>query len=384
MALNRKPAGIAAFEMDERRVDRIVADIESVPIGLAMFDLDDRLIACNSLFVACFPELAGAIEQGTPFDAVVAAIDQSATREDWDEGLVLQVGDGRWAQIRASRQPQGCTTISAVDVSDIKQSEIAARAELDRGARAARIAVLEAENVNRAKSAFLTNMSHELRTPLNAIIGFSDIIKDEVMGPAGVAKYREYAGDISDCGRHLLHLINDILDLSKVEAGKLDIEESAADVAQLVDSCVAVIEQQAQSGDLAIHKTLPARLPALRVDERRFRQILLNLLSNAIKFTGPGGMVEVEVSTAADRGLAITVSDSGIGIAEDDIPMALAPFCQVENPMTRKHDGTGLGLPLTKALIELHGGTLELTSTVGVGTAVTAWFPKERICERAA
>ncbi|MCG8689960.1 MAG: ATP-binding protein [Minwuiales bacterium] len=390
MSLNRKPASIATEDMDERHVDAIATGIESVPIGLAVFDLDDRLAACNRLFLDCFPDLAGTIAQGASFDAVIGAIEQSAEAagptvpRDRDNGWAQQLGDGRWIQIRPSRPAQGCTTISAVDITAVKQSEIAARSELERGARAARIAVLEAENINRAKSTFLTNMSHELRTPLNAIIGFSDIIKGEVLGPVEIEKYREYAGDISDCGRHLLHLINDILDLSKVESGKLGIEESTADIAKLVDSCVAVIEQQAQSAGLAIHKTLPARLPALLVDERRFRQILLNLLSNAIKFTGSGGVVEVEARVAADRGLAVTVSDSGIGIAEDDIPMALAPFCQVENPMTRKHHGTGLGLPLTKALVEMHGGTLELASTVGAGTAVTAWFPEERIRERAA
>jgi PAS domain S-box-containing protein len=235
----------------------------------------------------------------------------------------------------------------------------------------------EAESANRAKSQFLANMSHELRTPLNAIIGFSEIIKDEVLG-AAADRYKDYAADIHQSGRHLLQLINDVLDLTKVEAGKYELRESACDLAAVISEVVHLMHDLAQRGGVALeHRTEPG-LPALFADARAIRQIVVNLLSNAIKFTPAGGRVEVGATLAADRRFEIAVIDTGIGMSPADIPRALKPFLQLEDSWARKYEGTGLGLPLVQALLALHGGALQIDSMPGYGTTVTARFPAER------
>ena len=236
----------------------------------------------------------------------------------------------------------------------------------------------QAEAANQAKSEFLANMSHELRTPLNAIVGFSEIMKQETMGPVGNARYLEYANDIHRAGHHLLDLINDILDLSKVESGKDELHEETLEIGDLVDSVRVLVSGRAEREDIALRFDLED-LPALRADARKLKQILVNLLSNAIKFTETGGRVTFRAWTRADSGLVFQIVDTGIGIASDDIPKALAPFRQIEGALARKYPGTGLGLPLAKALVEMHGGTLDLQSELGVGTTVTVRFPAERI-----
>jgi signal transduction histidine kinase len=238
-----------------------------------------------------------------------------------------------------------------------------------------RIAKEGAEAANRAKSAFLANMSHELRTPLNAIIGFSEIIKTGVFGAAG-DRYREYAGHILSSGTHLLDLINDILDLSKLEAGQFELHEEHVDIAAAIAECLNLIEPHARRAKVRISTALEPGLPAIRGDERRIRQIVLNLLSNAVKFTPEGGGVQVSAFLKND-GLAIVVSDTGIGIAAADIPTALRSFGQVDSKISRKHNGTGLGLPLAKHFTELHGGTLSLESEVNRGTTITVTFPRD-------
>jgi signal transduction histidine kinase len=244
-----------------------------------------------------------------------------------------------------------------------------------------RIAKEGAEAANRAKSEFLANMSHELRTPLNAVIGFSEIIKDQMHGPAGDARYCTYAANIFQSGHHLLQLINDILDLSKLEAGQLKLNEEEIDLAATVGSCVSLMEEQAKRSKIQLSTNVDRDLPPVHADSRRMRQILLNLLSNAVKFTPEGGLVRVS-AFRRNGGMAIAVSDSGIGIDPDDFEKALAPFGQVESTLNRKFEGTGLGLPLAKHLIEMHGGTLSLESEVNGGTTVTIFLPPERIVER--
>ena len=241
----------------------------------------------------------------------------------------------------------------------------------------------EAELHNRAKSEFLANMSHELRTPLNAIIGFSEMIHRETFGPVGSPKYLEYVTDINESGTHLLELINDILDLSKIEAGELELHEQGVDVSRVVRSCLTLVEDRAEAGEIEVKCDSASNLPGLYADERKLKQILINLLSNAIKFTPTGGKVTITSWFNLDDGYVFEISDTGIGIAPEDIPKALTPFRQVDNDMSRKYDGTGLGLPLTAALTELHGGSLDLQSEVGVGTTVTVRFPAERILAQA-
>ncbi len=230
-----------------------------------------------------------------------------------------------------------------------------------------------------AKSEFLANMSHELRTPLSAVIGFSEIIKDETFGPVGNLKYREYAGDIHESGQHLLDLINDILDLSKIESGKDELHEDKIEIPKIVRSALKMVGHHAEQGRVKFELELPDRLPALRADERKLKQILVNLLSNAIKFTDAGGEVTLRAWCRMDSGHVFQIIDAGAGIAPEDIPKALSRFDQADGDLNRQYEGTGLGLPLTKALVELHGGVLDMQSQVGVGTTVTVRFPAKRI-----
>ena len=275
------------------------------------------------------------------------------------------------AAASVSKLVKGATTTYTVmlrDISDGKRVE-----------EAIFTAKEQAEAANRAKSEFLANMSHELRTPLNGIIGFSEIIRCGSLGPIGNDKYTEYAGDINAAGTHLLSVINDILDLSKIEAGTTELHEEEVDATDVLASCLALVKQRAHAAGVAIVCEAEPDLPSLHADERKVKQILINLLSNAVKFTPAGGQVSVRAWFRADGGFVFQIADTGIGIAVKDIPKALAPFRQVDSALNRKYEGTGLGLPLTKSLVELHGGSLDLQSEPGVGTTVTVRFPAWRV-----
>jgi signal transduction histidine kinase len=238
-----------------------------------------------------------------------------------------------------------------------------------------------AERASQAKTLFLSNMSHELRTPLNAIIGFSEIIKHETLGPVGMPRYAEYAADIHQAGHHLLELINEVLDFAKIEAGKGDVREEEFCVQNIVQSMVRMMSDRADRAMVRLEFEVDDSLPSLRADKRKIRQILLNLLSNAIKFSNQGGAVNIRAYVDEASGFVLRVSDTGIGMAPEDIPAALDVFGQIDNMMSRRHDGTGLGLPLTRALAEMHGGSLEIHSEVDVGTTVTVTFPPDRIVQ---
>jgi two-component system, cell cycle sensor histidine kinase PleC len=240
------------------------------------------------------------------------------------------------------------------------------------------VLLVEADKANKSKSEFLANMSHELRTPLNAIIGFSDILRKQLLGPVGNAKYAEYVADINDSGQHLLAIINDILDLAKAEAGKLELQIEECDLTMCLDDCVRMCRGRADNG--GVHLALSDRLQPIHamVDRRLIFQAVLNLVSNAIKFTPAGGRVELRLS-AGSEGIKIEVGDTGIGIAPDDMARVLIPFEQVESSFARRQGGTGLGLPYAKKLIELHGGALHLASEVGKGTTVTIVLPRSRL-----
>jgi signal transduction histidine kinase len=244
------------------------------------------------------------------------------------------------------------------------------------------LALEAAAAASQAKSQFLAAMSHELRTPLNAIIGFSEILSREMFGPIGDNRYRSYAQNIVESGGHLLGLINDVLDFSKLEAGRFELQDEAVDISKVVSETVKMISQQAERNSLRLSLDLAQDLPRIQADSRRLRQVLLNLISNAIKFTPETGEIKISASTD-DQGLLITVADTGIGMAEDDIPIALARFGQIDSRLSRKYDGTGLGLPLSKRLIELHGGTLAIESALGSGTKVLIRIPRDRIVANA-
>ena len=237
-----------------------------------------------------------------------------------------------------------------------------------------RTLTLEAEAASRSKSQFLANMSHELRTPLNAIIGFSQVMRQELFGPLGHDKYREYMGDIGHSAEHLLDLINDILDVSAIEAGKLALDLAPVEVGTLMLACLRMIGARAEVGDIHLINRVGA-LPAVLADERRLKQVLLNIVANAVKFTRPGGTVTL-TGLAEEDGVTITIADTGIGMDQAGLAKALQPFGQIENPLQKSHEGTGLGLPLSVRLMELHGGRLSIASASGVGTTVTLRIPR--------
>jgi len=236
-----------------------------------------------------------------------------------------------------------------------------------------------ADFANRSKSEFLAMMSHELRTPLNAVIGFSEIIHTEAFGPVGNEKYRTYGEDINKSANHLLSLINDILDLSKIESGNLAVQQAPVEVPQAVKAVETLVRDRAIRGDVTLNFDCPRATPWLMADELKLKQMLANLLSNAIKFTEPGGEAYLKVRCDYGKGYVFEVGDTGVGMEADDIPKALAPFVQVDSSLSRRHEGTGLGLPLTKSMIELQGGTLEIESEPGVGTVARLVFPPDRI-----
>ncbi|MGC2856833.1 ATP-binding protein [Novispirillum sp. DQ9] len=244
-------------------------------------------------------------------------------------------------------------------------------------------AMSQAETANRTKSEFLANMSHELRTPLNAIIGFSEVMAQEVFGPIS-DQYRDYAGNIHDSGRHLLDIINDILDVSKIESGQLVLHEEDVDLTAIAAASVRLVRERADRAQIALISDLAPGLPLLHGDMRRLKQVFINLLSNAVKFTPPDGTVTISARPTGDGGLRVVVADTGIGMKAEDVPLALTPFRQIDSGLARRHEGTGLGLPLTKALVELHGGTLAIHSVFGEGTEIRLWFPPARVVTRLA
>jgi PAS domain S-box-containing protein len=255
--------------------------------------------------------------------------------------------------------------------------------ELRARERALEAAKEDAELANRTKSEFLANISHELRTPLNAILGFSETMLRSMFGAIENVRYQGYLADIHDSAKHLLTLINDILDISKAEAGKLELYEDDVDIKEIGQAAARLIQERATQGGITLTNEIGPELPLLRADERKLKQIILNLLSNAVKFTPEGGTVTLSGGIDPDGRFRISVSDTGIGMSESDIATALIAFGQVDSGLSRRYDGTGLGLPLTRALVELHDGALWVESTVGVGTAVTAKFPAERVIEKA-
>lgn len=256
---------------------------------------------------------------------------------------------------------------TAQDVTEQKDSEDLLRASKE-----------QAEAANRIKTEFLANISHELRTPLNSIIGFTEIMREEIFGPITEPKYLEYAADVNDSGRHLLSLINDVLDVSVIESGKLVLDEGPTDVAPMIDACRRIIVDRAIRAEIDLDVEVQKPFPMLQVDQRRIKQILLNLLSNAVKFTLEGGNVTLKAWVDRDHAAVFQVSDTGVGIAEADIDTVLTPFGRAGQAGSKHNDGVGLGLPLSKSLAELHGGSLEIESRLGKGTVVTVRLAPER------
>ena len=254
------------------------------------------------------------------------------------------------------------------------------RSQMAHMSRRLAFAVNEAELANRAKSSFLANMSHELRTPLNAILGFSEVMKDQHLGPVHNPRYLSYAADIHNSGRHLLAIINDVLDLAKIEAGKMSLDNATQfELVPVVISSVDMLKGLGEKFGVTVKNEIADETLRVTAVERMIRQIVINLVGNAIKFTPPGGTVYLSGRMRNDGGFEIAVRDTGVGMSEAELAIALTPFGQNENRLTGKHDGTGLGLPLAKAMLELHDGALTMASAPNMGTTVTLMLPAERI-----
>lgn len=363
--------------------------IENTRHGLVFYDANHCLQVWNKRYAEMYGIPPEALRKGMSLAEVVrlsiaagnhsevsaeAAVAERLRIAAIEEPYTFQQHLANDRVIEAIQQPlpDGGRVISYTDITDQERRE----AELKQAKE-------QAEAANRTKSQFLANMSHELRTPLNAIIGFSEMISKAMMGPVS-ARYREYGADIHRSGRHLLDLINEILDLSKIESGRLELHEESADLGAIVEACVRLVGPKAREGNVGLSVQLPRDLPNVYVDELRIKQVVLNLLSNAVKFTPAQGAVTVEAARMATGDVRIIVADTGIGMRPEDIPIALEPFRQIEGTLTRHYEGTGLGLPLAKALIELHGGTLSLESAAGQGTTVIAQLPKARVLSTAA
>ncbi|RMD63529.1 MAG: hypothetical protein D6826_04700 [Alphaproteobacteria bacterium] len=305
-------------------------------------------------------------EYGLDFHERLLAASRELTLWDVEAPIITRDGEHKWthAIARPTRRADGTVVWNGIilDATRIKMAN------------------LELAAANRAKSEFLANMSHELRTPLNAIIGFSEIMLGETFGKIGNPKYVEYLRDIHESGTHLLEIINDLLDLSKIEAGKMTLDEAPLDITRLVRNTLRLMSDKAEERGIALSCDMAEDIPPIVADERKVKQVLINLLSNAIKFTSHGGWVKVRVAVDADGRLTISVADNGIGISQQDQKAVLRPFAQADSGLNRKYEGSGLGLPLAKKIVELHGGTLTLESELTRGTTVTVTFPGSRLC----
>ena len=324
----------------------------------------------NSALRGFFPKIAYQLMPGQAFDTALAAIQgqlaptQAASADVETSGHAeLELADGRWLRLTGSATSEGGSILFLSDFTAIKEREESLR-------RATR----EAEAANASKSRFLANMSHELRTPLNAIIGFSEIISGQFFGDVGNVRYLDYSYDILRSGRHLLTVINEVLDLSRSEAGKMVLAARTTDMCDVLTDCIAMVREQCADAGLTLAVTGMEHPLLMTGDPAKLRQIFLNLLSNAIKFTEKGS-VSLYARATGDS-VAVTVADTGIGMDPEDVEIAFQPFGQVDNRLERRYEGTGLGLPLTKALVDLHKGSIVIDSARGKGTRITVSFPR--------
>lgn len=402
--LYRRIAGEHRATMAARLAQQRLHDaVESIGAGFALWDAEDRLVACNSRYRELFGKSGLRIEPGLSFERLVRAscevgifrIPQPveewipkrlARHRDRDGVFEQQLSDGRWQLVSERGTSEHGVVGVRTDITALKDKERelerlvheleesharteAQAAELARLAEGYAEAHRQAAEASAGKTLFLASMSHELRTPLNAIIGFSELMMSETFGPLGDAKYKEYAADVHRSGQHLLELINDVVDLSKIEVGKLDLVPERQNLAELMEECRRLVSARAKAKGIKLAVKLPRKLPAVRADRRAAKQILLNLLSNAVKFTEEGGAVSVsgEAKTAT---VSIAVRDNGIGIAPRDLERLFKPFERAEN--ARRLEGSGLGLAIARSLAEHSGGSLRLESKVGEGTV--AWL----------
>ena len=353
------------------------------PAAMSLKDSDGRYVMINQAFEELYNKTASEVIgmeawsiNGLPEPDMCRQMEETVLRENrtLDTELEYNLEDGISKTVLMVMFPINIVQGMPSYVGCISL-DISARKNLERALRSAKE---EAEFANRAKSTFLANMSHELRTPLNSIIGYSNLMQEQLFGIVNNPRYEEYIDYIHQSGVHLLEVINDILDLSKIEAGAMELSEEELDISKLVDSCLRMIQAKAQGGNLTVRNEVPEDTPALRGDTLRIKQVLLNLLSNAIKFTPAGGTICIEYDLREDGGITISVSDTGIGISEKDLDKVLDPFVQVDDILSRTHEGSGLGLALVRNFMEQHQGHVQVESELHVGTKVSLSFPEDR------
>ncbi len=360
--------------------------VDSMSDGFALFDREDKLVLFNHKFSSITPEASKIIKENVTYTEILneavkqgdfPVIDgsvesfieeQIAAYRHYDESSMIRVSDGRWILCTEHGTTSGGTVAVRTDISELKKREM----ELQ-------LAKEEADAANQAKSRFLANMSHELRTPLNAIIGFSDIVRTEMLGPVGQDKYKEYATDIYNSGAHLLDLINDVLDVSKVEAGAFVINEESFSIRDVAKDCQKLVEQKAAEKSINLSVDISPHIPNLKADSRVIKQVLLNLMNNAVKFTPTDGQVTISASIETNGGMMIKVVDDGEGMTASDIETVMKPFGRLDSPWTQSEEGTGLGLPLSDMLVKAHNGILTLDSKPHVGTTVSIFLPLDRV-----
>ncbi len=330
------------------------------------------IVAVSSMLASSLPVAAFAATMPVTF-AVALNFVLLGTLQNYILAIMALVAQGYFMLLIQRLYSAGVATLIARAEKD------ALIGELEEAKENAEQARRRAEDASIAKSQFLAQMSHELRTPLNAILGFSEVMKTEAFGQHAVPAYREYSNDIHTSGQHLLNLINEVLDLSRIEAGRYELHEEAVSLSAVVEDCHHLLRLRAENRGISIHQVFEPNLPRLWADERAIRQVCLNLLSNAVKFTPPGGDVWLKVGWTAAGGQYMSVKDTGPGIPEEEISIVLSKFGQGSNAIKSAEQGTGLGLPIAKNLIEIHGGTFTLKSKVRIGTELIATFPPERV-----
>jgi two-component system cell cycle sensor histidine kinase PleC len=406
----RRIIGVALDVTEERMAQaraqaaetRLRDAIDSVSEAFALWDRSGRLLLCNANYRIFFSLEPRTLKPGASRDSVERFVRLAIRREhpapQAGGGLrEVELNDGRWLQISERRTAEGGTVLTAADITAIRRQDEARRrneaalqeavfsleqsqAQLAELARKYEAEKIRAEGANKAKSEFLANMSHELRTPLNAVNGFSEIMVGELFGPLGDDRYKEYAKDILNSGQHLLALINDILDMAKIEAGKLSLKFQDLQLEDVAEDAVRLMRNRAEAAGLELKQEMP-QLPEVVADYRALKQVLLNLLSNAIKFTPRGGKVTVsarlEPHPLGER-VRLSVTDTGIGISPEDLSRLAQPFEQIESQHAKTQQGTGLGLALTKSLVEMHNGSLEMQSEPGQGTTVSVVLPRHQ------
>ena len=385
---------------------RLKDAVENISEAFVLWDTESRLVLCNTKYQQFHSLPASVCQPGTPYNLVTASSKEPVVRQfvpvqaDDSSGarsMEVQFADGRWLQINERRTKDGGFVSVGTDITALKQQEehllhsernlmITVR-DLQKERQLAeeqsqRLAELadkyasektRAEAANRSKSEFLANMSHELRTPLNAIIGFSEIMGQEMFGPLGAPKYGEYAQDIRKSGQFLLDVINDILDMSKIEAGKIELEQDQVDIGSVMEEVMRLVASRATEGKITLLSALQ-KLPPFKADKRALKQVFINLISNAVKFTPEGGEIAISATQKAGD-VVVVIQDTGIGIPQRDLEKLGRPFEQLENQFTKTKGGSGLGLAISKSLVHLHGGQLTIASVVGKGTTVTVQFP---------